>query len=102
MKIVYNTKSIRTFFRASSFCAAASVFLLAASNLGAVPHVNGRDMGPKEYVHRNQKVSAGEGAYAISKTIATTGTRRVAVILVDFQTPGSATSAPLQRPRVAG
>ena len=93
MSIKHHYKSGHIFCRAaSSFAAVAAACFMLISNLGAVPHINGKDMGPKEYVHRPEQVPGGAAEYGISKTITTTGTRKVAVILVDFLTAGSATS----------
>ena len=55
--------------------------------LYSVPHINGRDFGPKEYA-RPKRTSKG----AIAKTITTTGIRKVAVILVNFVSAGTDTS----------
>jgi len=67
--------------------------LLPIVCLYAVPHINGKNMGPKEYVHQ-PVVSPGMGvkSLAISRTITASGTRHIAVILVNFASAGSSTS----------
>lgn len=67
-------------------------FLLSTSCLSAAPHINGKNMGPKEYVHRSAVSPGGVKGAPIFRSIDTTGTRKIAVILVNFATAGSGTS----------
>ena len=70
-----------------------SYFLLPTPCLYAVPHINGKNMGPKEYVHQPVlSPSRGITNFAIARSVAATGTRKIAVILVDFASAGSSTS----------
>ncbi|MEW6557961.1 MAG: M6 family metalloprotease domain-containing protein [Elusimicrobiota bacterium] len=64
-----------------------SIFLSShlAIYLFAVPHINGKNPGPKEYVRPLPQKR-------IERTITTTGTRKIAVILVNFASAGSNTS----------
>ena len=67
--------------------------LLSTSCLYAVPHINGKNPGPKEYVHQ-PAVSPGAGvkSFAIARAVAASGTRKIAVILVNFASAGDKTS----------
>ncbi|PIU83243.1 MAG: hypothetical protein COS68_05080, partial [Elusimicrobia bacterium CG06_land_8_20_14_3_00_38_11] len=64
--------------------------------LFAVPHINGKNPGPKEYVHKIPDIrtlkAAGLSQQAIARTVGTTGTRQIAVILVNFSDAGTNTS----------
>lgn len=66
------------------------------SCLYAVPHINGKDPGPKEYVRKIPDIrilrSEGLSAKAIAKTVGATGTKNIAVILVNFASEGTDTS----------
>lgn len=70
--------------------------LLSLSFLHSVPHINGKDPGPKEYVRQIPDIKmlqkAGLSPQMIERTIGTTGTRKIAVILVNFSDAGSNTS----------
>ncbi|MDO8734032.1 MAG: hypothetical protein Q7K21_02600, partial [Elusimicrobiota bacterium] len=70
--------------------------LLPLSFLHSVPHINGKDPGPKEYVRQIPDIKmlqkAGLSPQLIERTIGTTGTRKIAVILVNFSDAGSNTS----------
>ncbi|MFH0947906.1 MAG: M6 family metalloprotease domain-containing protein [Elusimicrobiota bacterium] len=80
----------------------AMTFLLITYHLSlttvvfAVPHINGKNPGPKEYVHQLPDVQTlramGISSQAIAKTVVTTGTRKIAVILVNFSEAGTNTS----------
>ncbi|MDD5688320.1 MAG: M6 family metalloprotease domain-containing protein [Elusimicrobia bacterium] len=74
----------------------SSFILFLASSLYAVPHINGKNPGPKEYVHQHPDIKilkeTGLSQQVIAKTIGTTGTRKIAVILVDLEPNGVNTS----------
>lgn len=71
-------------------------FLFSILRLYAVPHINGKDPGPKEYVRKIPDIKmlqkAGLSPQAVAKTLGTTGTRKIAVILVNFSNAGTNTS----------
>ncbi|MBI5574224.1 MAG: M6 family metalloprotease domain-containing protein [Elusimicrobia bacterium] len=71
-------------------------YLLSPICLHSVPHINGRDPGPKEHIRKIPDIKslqkAGLSPQMIARTIGTTGTRKIAVILVNFSEAGSNTS----------
>src|SRR3989339_1361263 len=65
-------------------------FLTGLTYLHSVPHINGRNPGPKEYVRRTKQIKTVKGA--VSKTITATGARKIAIIMVNFASAGTSTS----------
>ncbi|MBN1383350.1 MAG: M6 family metalloprotease domain-containing protein [Elusimicrobia bacterium] len=64
--------------------------------LFSVPHINGKDPGPKEYVRKIPDIrvlkTKGMSQNAIAKTVGAIGTKNIAVILVNFSGAGTDTS----------